>query len=62
MIRLCFKIYNLSRIADFMGIIKKRSGHIGENMITAAQEWFNEGLNEGEDCKSLYRRNSQYRN
>jgi flagellar biosynthesis/type III secretory pathway protein FliH len=27
--------------------MKKQSERIGENMITAAQEWFNEGLNEG---------------
>jgi flagellar biosynthesis/type III secretory pathway protein FliH len=25
----------------------KQSERIGENMITAAQEWFNEGLNKG---------------
>jgi predicted P-loop ATPase len=27
--------------------MKKQSECIGENMITAAQEWFNEGLNKG---------------
>jgi hypothetical protein len=27
--------------------MKKHSERIGDNMITAAQEWFNEGLNEG---------------
>jgi hypothetical protein len=27
--------------------MKKHSERIGENMITAAQEWFNEGLNKG---------------
>jgi hypothetical protein len=27
--------------------MKKHSERIGDNMITAAQEWFNEGFNEG---------------
>jgi hypothetical protein len=34
-------------VEEFTGIMKKHSEHTGENMITAAQEWFNEGLNEG---------------
>jgi len=34
-------------VEEFTGIMKKQSERIGENMITAAQEWFNEGLNEG---------------
>ena len=36
-------------VEEFAGIMKKHSERIGENMITAAQEWFNEGLNEGLD-------------
>jgi len=28
--------------------MKKQSERIGENMITAAQEWFNEGLVKGQ--------------
>ena len=34
-------------VDEFTGIMKKRSERICENMITAAQEWFNEGFNEG---------------
>ena len=34
-------------VDEFTGIMKKQSERIGENMITAAQEWFSEGLNEG---------------
>jgi hypothetical protein len=34
-------------VEEFAGIMKKQSERIGENMITAAQEWFNEGFNEG---------------
>ena len=34
-------------VEEFTGIMKKQSERIGENMITAAQEWFNEGFNEG---------------
>jgi flagellar biosynthesis/type III secretory pathway protein FliH len=34
-------------VDEFTEIMKKRSERIGDNMITAAQEWFNEGLNEG---------------
>ncbi len=34
-------------VDEFTVIMKKQSERIGENMITAAQEWFNEGLNEG---------------
>jgi hypothetical protein len=33
-------------VEEFTGIMMKQSEHIGENMISAAQEWFNEGLNE----------------
>ena len=33
-------------VDEFTGIMKKQSERIGENMITAAQEWFNEGFNE----------------
>jgi hypothetical protein len=31
-------------VEDFAGIMKKYSERIGEDMITAAQEWFHEGL------------------
>jgi hypothetical protein len=34
-------------VDEFTEIMKKQSERIGENMITAAQEWFNEGFNEG---------------
>ena len=34
-------------VDEFTEIMKKHSERIGDNMITAAQEWFNEGLNEG---------------
>ncbi|MEI6259134.1 MAG: hypothetical protein WCR46_04415 [Deltaproteobacteria bacterium] len=34
-------------VDEFTEIMKKQSERIGENMITAAQEWFNEGLNKG---------------
>ncbi|MEI6262624.1 MAG: hypothetical protein WCR46_22330, partial [Deltaproteobacteria bacterium] len=34
-------------VEEFTGIMMKQSERIGENMITAAQEWFNEGFNEG---------------
>jgi hypothetical protein len=33
-------------VDEFTEIMKKHSERIGENMITAAQEWFNEGFNE----------------
>ena len=35
-------------VEEFTGIMKKQSERIGENMITAAQEWFNEGLVKGQ--------------
>ncbi len=31
-------------VDEFTEIMKKQSERIGENMITAAQEWFNEGV------------------
>jgi len=35
-------------VDEFTGIMKKQSERIGENMITAAQEWFNEGVVKGQ--------------
>ena len=35
-------------VDEFTGIMKKQSERIGENMITAAQEWFNDGVVKGQ--------------
>jgi predicted transposase/invertase (TIGR01784 family) len=35
-------------VDEFTEIMKKHSERIGENMITAAQEWFNEGVVKGQ--------------